>query len=112
MDTNINTQKLDLSTQLITVRESILDEAKGYITQDRNVAYGSPEENFGHIAEFWTTYLGTEVLAHDVAAMMILMKCARLKTSPAKRDHWVDVAGYAACGGETVSKTVANAPFG
>ena len=38
--------------------------------------------------------------AHDVAAMMILLKVARLATSPDKWDNWVDIAGYAALGGE------------
>ena len=37
--------------------------------------------------------------SRDVAAMMILLKIARAATST-KCDHWVDIAGYAACGGE------------
>ncbi len=36
--------------------------------------------------------------------MMILMKLSRLATSPAKPDHWIDMAGYAACGGECATK--------
>jgi hypothetical protein len=85
---------------IATVRGGVLDEAKGYITADRNTDYGTPESNFTDIAEFWSTYLGVPVKAHDVAAMMILMKCSRIKTSPSKRDNWVDTAGYAACGVE------------
>jgi hypothetical protein len=40
------------------------------------------------------------VSATDVAVMMGLLKIARIKTSPAHADNWVDLAGYAACGGE------------
>jgi hypothetical protein len=34
----------------------------------------------------------------DVAIMMILLKVSRLGWSPEVADHWLDVAGYAACG--------------
>ena len=45
---------------------------------------------------------GTPVSRSDVAVMMIQLKLARIKTSPEHADHWMDVAGYAACGGEVV----------
>ena len=32
--------------------------------------------------------------------MMALMKIARLQNMPSHLDSWVDLAGYAACGGE------------
>jgi hypothetical protein len=83
-----------------SIREQVLDEAKSYIMADRNQDYGTPEQNFTDIAEFWTTYLGHPVQPHDVAAMMQLMKISRVKTNPNKRDSWVDGAGYAACGFE------------
>jgi hypothetical protein len=38
----------------------------------------------------------------DVAIMMNLLKISRLSWSPTKEDHWVDAAGYAACGAECV----------
>lgn len=96
--------------EIATVRGGVLDEAKGYITQDRNTDYGTPESNFQTIAEFWSTYLQTEITAVDVAAMMILMKCSRLQTSPTKRDNWVDIAGYAGCGGEVAQAVLDNQP--
>ena len=105
---------IPLSTQefIVPVREKILQDALKIVTQDRNKDYGDPEDNFSTIAEYWTTYLhsknklhGEETLtATDVAAMMILMKCSRLATSPDKEDHWVDIAGYAACGGQCACK--------
>ena len=44
------------------------------------------------------------VTAHARAVMMIQLKLARIKTSPEHADHWIDVAGYAACGGEVAVK--------
>jgi hypothetical protein len=48
----------------------------------------------------WSAYKGVTFSAHDVAAMMILLKVARLKESPHKRDNWTDAAGYAGLGAE------------
>lgn len=88
-------------------RVEILAEASQIVSINRNSAYGEPEDNFRVIAHLWYDYLAgrglissTEYLQpFDVAAMMILMKISRLVTSPEKQDHWVDIAGYAACGG-------------
>ena len=91
-------------------RPEILDTAKGYVTADRNATHGDPEDNFRTIAEYWEAYLlsndtaATEIYTYDVAAMMVLMKVSRLATSPGQEDHWVDIAGYAACGGEVSTR--------
>jgi hypothetical protein len=89
----------------VSTRAQILEEAMEIITVDRNTSYGSPENNFFTIAELWNNYITSiathrQLNSHDVAVMMILVKVARIATSPDKRDHWVDIAGYAACGGE------------
>jgi hypothetical protein len=34
----------------------------------------------------------------DVAWMMVILKASRATTSPLKRDHYADAAGYVACG--------------
>lgn len=73
-------------------------------TTDRNVEYGEPEKNLADIAAYWEQYLGIPMKAVDVAVMMILTKLARAETSPHKLDHWVDIAGYAACGAEIAVK--------
>jgi hypothetical protein len=41
--------------------------------------------------------------AHDVAIMMALLKISRLSWEPTKKDSWVDLAGYAACGYEIIT---------
>lgn len=82
-------------------RTEILDAAKRCVCGDREQDYGSPENSFNTIAGFWSTYLnGYPIDAKDVAAMLALLKIARIASGHAKEDNWVDLAGYAACGGE------------
>jgi hypothetical protein len=81
-------------------RNEILDTAKKCVSGDREQDYGSPENNFNRIADLWTAYLGYPVNAKDVACMLALLKIARIASGHAKADNWVDLAGYAACGGE------------
>lgn len=83
-------------------RPEILDTAKQCVCGNREQDYGSPENNFSIIANLWTNYLGGDVSikAHDAAAMLALLKIARIRSGNAKDDNWVDLAGYAACGGE------------
>lgn len=81
-------------------RGEVLNEAMTIINGQREVAYGTPERNFERIAIMWTAYKGVVFEQHDVAAMMALLKIARISVSPDRLDHWIDLAGYAACGGE------------
>lgn len=90
-------------------RRRILDEAAEIVTKDRNNQYGDPETEFQTIADLWSAYLERIypeldlprlLVAHDVAAMMALLKVARIAANPQHRDSWVDLAGYAACGAE------------
>lgn len=96
------TELFDKNTMSIT-REQILDEAKRIVTQDRETQYGKPEDSFARIAAFWSTYLAVEVKPHDVAAMMTLLKIARIAVQPTKADSWTDGAGYLACGGSIIA---------
>lgn len=109
----------------MTQRKSLLDEAASLVDGDRNVQYGDPREDFARTAAYWNTHLkgvairrmydrgwdtdnewAEDFLAfvesmlssYDVAIMMMMLKMSRLSWSPDKKDHWVDVAGYAACG--------------
>ena len=84
-------------------REEILDAAKRCVCGDREQDYGSPERNFQRIADFWQDYLGYPIKPEDVAAMLALLKIARIASGHAKADNWIDLAGYAACGGEIES---------
>lgn len=81
-------------------RKEILKAAEVCVCGEREQDYGSPENNFNRISRFWSAYLGVTVGAKDVAAMLALLKIARIASGHAKEDNWVDLAGYAACGGE------------
>lgn len=86
-------------------RKGILEAARQCVCGDREQDYGSPENNFRTIANLWISYLTgksdpLDIEPHDVAAMLGLLKIARIATGHAKEDNWIDLAGYAACGGE------------
>lgn len=89
-------------------REGILTQAKNCVCGNREQDYGTPENSFDIIARLWAAYLRGKkdengdiyILPKDAAAMLALLKIARIATGHGKADNWVDLAGYAACGGE------------
>lgn len=81
-------------------RKETLEAAAKCVCGDREEDYGSPEKNFARIAELWSIYLNVLIEPKDVAAMMALLKIARIASGNVKADSWVDLAGYAACGCE------------
>lgn len=87
-------------------RAEILDTAKKCVCGQREQDYGSPEDNFRTIAELWTAYYGAEFTPLDVSMMMALLKIARIKSGTGTDDSFVDLAGYAACGGEILGEVM------
>lgn len=87
-----------------TTRQSILNEAERCVCGQRKQDYGELEDNFGKIAVMWSAYTGNSITPSDVAAMMGLLKIARIAGNAQHMDNWVDLAGYAACGGEIAGK--------
>ena len=91
-------------------RDEILAAAQRCVSGDREQDYGSPENNFLTIGNLWTIYLAASgkltarITSKDVAAMLALLKIARIASGHAKADNWIDLAGYAACGGEIEAK--------
>ena len=87
-------------------RQRVLKEAEKCVCGQRENEYGVPEDSFEMIGKLWTVYLdyATKIDAHDVAAMMALLKIARIAKSPDHMDSWCDLAGYASCGGEIAGK--------
>lgn len=86
-----------------TYREVILKAAADNVNGTRQQDYGKVEDNFERIAKLWSVFLSVRstpgrLSATDVAHMMMLLKIARLQTTPQHADSWVDLAGYAACG--------------
>lgn len=84
-------------------RKECLDAAGKAVLTDRAREYGHPEDSFALIAALWSRYTGLDISTADVAAMMILLKLARVEGNPRHMDSWVDIAGYAACGAECAS---------
>ena len=96
-------------------RAEILDAAKVCVCGQRENDYGSPENNFETIGLLWGVYLRAAhprlqmafgvngISAKDVAAMMGLLKIARVATGNTP-DSFVDLAGYAALGGEIATR--------
>ena len=90
-------------------RKEILAAAERCVCGQREQDYGTPENSFKVIGELWEVYIkekcvGTDtivtIVPEDVAALLGLLKIARIATGHGKDDNWIDLAGYAACGGE------------
>lgn len=93
-------------------RGEVLDKAKECVCGDRDKIYKGPENNFALIAALWEPVIrescvspGADVSVgpETVALLMALLKLARAATNPGHLDSWIDLAGYAACGGEIAS---------
>jgi hypothetical protein len=96
-------------------RAEILEAARVCVCGEREQDYGKPEDNFSTIGLLWGVYLRAahpelakvmgvnRIDAKDVAAMMALLKVARIATGSSP-DSFVDLAGYAACAGEIATK--------
>ena len=85
------------------VSASCLEEAAKIINGNRQKDYGTPEDSFQRIADYWNAYLCHNAItdvehslyAKDVAMMMVLFKIAREEHSH-KHDNLVDICGYTA----------------
>ena len=89
-------------------RHDILMKSDEIVNGSREQDYGSPENNFKTISIMWNAYIKSVKRDHlepyDVAAMLGLLKIARIAGGHNKEDNWIDLAGYAACGGELQNK--------
>jgi len=90
------------------LRAQFLDEVEKLVCKDRNVTHGDAEDNFRVIAQLWNVYIhnskGEDLNNKDVAIMMCLFKISRLMSNIDNLENWLDLAGYAACGGGIVKK--------
>lgn len=87
-------------------RKDILESAMECVCGQREQDYGSPEDNFSEIADLWSAYCKGRIIFKpvDVAMMMALLKIARIRSGSGTDDSFIDLAGYAACGGELNTK--------
>lgn len=80
---------------LTTPPPNILKEAESLIHGDRQKDYGHPIDDFSRTAGMLKAQFGWEVEPIHIPQLMILLKISRIRQSPKKRDHWVDICGYA-----------------
>lgn len=94
-------------------RREILQAAERCVCGERDQDYGGPEDSFALIARLWEPIIkarcvgpGADVCvdAVTVALCMAELKIARAATNETHMDSWVDLAGYAACGGEIAAE--------
>jgi hypothetical protein len=80
-------------------RDQLLHKAEELINGDRAKEYGDAKKNFEDIAKLWSVVLEVEITPQQMALCMIMVKAARLMKTD-HEDSWIDIAGYAALGGE------------
>lgn len=89
-------------------RNEALLEAKKLINGKRQKTYGDALDSHARIAAFWSAYLGFELDAADVAALMVLLKISRaVGTKRAGQKHddsYIDGIGYLALAKELESR--------
>lgn len=76
-------------------RVDLLQEAINLTSGDRARDYGAVVENHKCIADIFNAITGRDLTAREVAVFHIATKLARTRTSPTKRDSWVDLMAYA-----------------
>lgn len=85
-------------------REECLELAAHLITNDRADQYGDAADTHERIGDMWAAVLDCPPISSEqVALMMICLKIVRAAKRPEYEDSWVDIAGYAALGGEMAS---------
>jgi hypothetical protein len=79
-------------------RKTILEEADGLVSGDRQQDYGHPRDDYGRVAnmvsELWKRKLREPITPEDCILFMLCVKLSRLSNAY-KRDSVVDIAGYA-----------------
>jgi hypothetical protein len=85
-------------------RAQILDAANQCVTVDRAATHGAAEQTFARIAAVWSARLGVGITPAQVCILLADLKTCRAWGNPGHADNWVDLAGYAACGGELATE--------
>ena len=73
---------------------TVADEAKRLIVDDRRKEYGSAVDSLTRVARIWSGILMTEITGPQVALCLAGLKLAR-EANASKRDNLVDLCGYA-----------------
>jgi hypothetical protein len=92
----------------IAREENVLEEANRLVNGERGQHYGPPIEDGARVAGMMNALgyrgpAGRELRPHDWAVILMAVKLSRIVVTPSKRDHWVDIPGYAQCGWSCVT---------
>jgi len=80
---------------MMTVYETVVEEAQRLVHGDRGNNYGHPSEDFGRTGRMWGAILNLpDIPPEKVGLCMAAVKISREVNNP-KRDNRVDLAGYA-----------------
>lgn len=82
---------------------NFLSEAASIIGE-RGHDYGGIEDNFRKAADIANAVLGRALTPYDIAMVLACVKLARMRTSPDKRDNYLDCANYLAFAAELEGK--------
>ena len=74
-------------------KPSILLEAEKIVNGARQKDYGSPSQNWKHVALIFNAITGYELTPSECALMLVAVKFSREMFNH-KRDNLVDVCGY------------------
>jgi len=66
------------------------------IMGERGHDYGGVEDNFQTAADIANAVLGRALTPYDVSMILAAVKLARMRTSPDKRDNYLDCVNYLA----------------
>ena len=87
----------------MSIRETILKDAIGLTTGEREATYGPVENNLKNCAALVTAYLegkygadSPTLTSEDIAWVMVLIKMVRTFHNDMHEDNYVDAAAYAA----------------
>ena len=74
--------------------QSVLTEAAGLVSGQRQADYGPPAENMAHVVRIFAAWTDIHLTPRQGAQFLMALKMARLANSPHHRDSHVDLAGY------------------
>ena len=110
---HIDTTADDYTPTGTELRRDMLRQVESCVCANRQNTYGDAEDNFANIAALANVALqgklAAPIEAEDVAIFSICIKLARLIQSPEHLDNWIDLAGYAVCGGGIMKRKELNA---
>ena len=92
-------------------RAEILSSAERFVNVERAATHGDAEQSFTVLGALWSARLGVLIYPHQVAIMLADLKTVRAWNNPGYADNWIDLAGYAACGGEIATGAALPDPF-